>query len=190
MEKYREIRSMFLQFLKFGCFTFGGGWSIVAQMQRLYVEEKKTITDGELLDLTSMGRSLPGTMIGNVAFLYGHHVAGVLGGIVCVIGMVIPPLVMLSIITYFYSEFKENAWVAAAMTGVRAAVVPIIISAVTSMVRSAYKYSPCIMVTLLTLSLYLFWNVNCVWLVVAGMICGIAISEYYERKAGKKNGAA
>lgn len=121
MKKYREIGLMFLQFLKFGCFTFGGGWSIVAQMQKLYVEEKKTITSGELLDLTSMGRSLPGTMIGNVAFLYGHYAAGILGGIACVVGMIIPPLVMLSVITYFYAEFKDNQWVSAAMMGVRAA---------------------------------------------------------------------
>lgn len=190
MKKYREIWSLFFQFLKFGCFTFGGGWSIVAQMQRLYAEEKKTITSGELLDLTSVGRSLPGTMIGNVAFLYGHYVAGTLGGIACVIGMVTPPLVMLSIITYFYSVFKDNQWVSAAMMGVRAAVVPIIASAIISMVRSAYKYRPCIIVTLITFALYLFLNVSCVWLVVVGMICGIAISEYYERKAGDGNGAA
>ena len=52
--------------MKFGLFTFGGGWSIIAQMQKLYVEQEHTITSEELLDLTSVGRSLPGTMIGNV----------------------------------------------------------------------------------------------------------------------------
>ena len=43
---------MFLEFAKFGCFTFGGGWSIIAQMRQLYVEKQKVITDEELLDLT------------------------------------------------------------------------------------------------------------------------------------------
>ena len=71
MKRARQILGLFLQFMKFGLFTFGGGWSIIAQMQKLYVEQEKTITSEELLDLTSVGRSLPGTMIGNVAMLYG-----------------------------------------------------------------------------------------------------------------------
>ena len=75
-----RVLSIFLTFLKFGCFTFGGGWSIIAQMQKLYVEQEHTITSEELLDLTSVGRSLPGTMIGNVAMLYGYRVAGIAGG--------------------------------------------------------------------------------------------------------------
>ena len=76
MKRARQVLGLFFQFMKFGLFTFGGGWSIVAQMQKLYVEQEKVITSEELLDLTSVGRSLPGTMIGNVAVLYGYRVAG------------------------------------------------------------------------------------------------------------------
>ena len=75
MRRWKDIAVLFVQFMKFGCFTFGGGWSIVAQMQQLYVEQRHTITNEELLDLTSVGRSLPGTMIGNVAMLYGWREA-------------------------------------------------------------------------------------------------------------------
>ena len=81
MKRARQVLGLFFQFMKFGLFTFGGGWSIVAQMQKLYVEQEKVITSEELLDLTSVGRSLPGTMIGNVAMLYGYRVAGVAGGV-------------------------------------------------------------------------------------------------------------
>lgn len=91
MRRWKDIAVLFVQFMKFGCFTFGGGWSIVAQMQQLYVEQRHTITNEELLDLTSVGRSLPGTMIGNVAMLYGCHAAGLAGGVACVLGMVLPP---------------------------------------------------------------------------------------------------
>ena len=76
MKNWKKALTLFRQFFQFGCFTFGGGWSIVAQMQKLYVEREKTITSQELLDITSVGRSLPGTMIGNVAFLYGYRVGG------------------------------------------------------------------------------------------------------------------
>ena len=73
--------SIFKTFLKFGCFTFGGGWSIVAQMQKEYVEKEHWITDEELLDFTSVGRSTPGLMIGNVSILFGYHAAGIPGAL-------------------------------------------------------------------------------------------------------------
>ena len=45
-----RVLSIFLTFLKFGCFTFGGGWSIVAQMQKLYVADSKGICRRQALD--------------------------------------------------------------------------------------------------------------------------------------------
>lgn len=184
MKKARELLNLFLIFCKLGCFTFGGGWSIVAQMQRIFVEEKKTITEEELLDLSSVGRSLPGVMIGNVAMLYGYRCYGVLGGFVCVFGLMLPPMILLSAITLFYTTFRDNLWIAAAMNGVRSAVVPIIISAAFGMVKGAFKYPPCVVVMLVTLALYLLFDLNCIYLVLIGAVCGILISEYYERRRG------
>ena len=186
MKRARQVLGLFFQFMKFGMFTFGGGWSIVAQMQKLYVEQEKVITSEELLDLTSVGRSLPGTMIGNVAFLYGYRV----GGMACLFGMILPPLAVLAVITPFYTAFQNNLWVAAAMRGIRAAVVPIMISAVLGMVGSAFRYPPCYAVMLLVIALYLFFNVNCVYLVVIGAVCGLLIAEFYERKGDKKHDGA
>ena len=191
MKKSAVFWALFLQFVKFGCFTFGGGWSIVAQMKQLYVDgEGQAALPGrgklaaeDLLDLTSIGRSLPGTMIGNIAMFYGYRVAGFWGGVACVLGMVLPPAVVLAVITYFYTTFREALWVAAAMRGVRAAVVPIILSALLGMLRGAFHYPPCFAVAILTFALYFFWNVSCVWLVVLGMVLGLLICEFYERKA-------
>lgn len=143
MKRARQVLELFLQFMKFGLFTFGGGWSIIAQMQKLYVEQEHTITSEELLDLTSVGRSLPGTMIGNVAMLYGYRVAGIAGSMACLFGMILPPMAILAVITQFYTAFQSNLWVAAAMHGIRAAVVPIMISAVIGMVGSAFRFPPC-----------------------------------------------
>jgi chromate transporter len=102
--------------------------------------------------------------------------------------MILPPAVLLSIITHFYTLFQNNPWVVAAMTGVRAAVVPIIMSAAFNLVRGAFRYPPCVAVALLTFSLYLFFDVSCVWLVIIGAVCGFALSEYYERKETNPHG--
>lgn len=186
----KKIWEMFFYFFRISWFTFGGGWSIVAQMQKDFVDDKKELTAEELLDIVSVGRSLPGTMIGNVAVLYGYRVAGVAGGMACLFGMILPPLAVLAVITQFYTAFQNNLWVAAAMRGIRAAVVPIMISAVLGMVGSAFRYPPCYAVMLLVIALYLFFNVNCVYLVVIGAVCGLLIAEFYERKGDKKHDGA
>lgn len=159
--------------------------SIVAQMQKIFVQKRGEISDEELLDLTGVARSLPGVMVGNTAMLYGYHAGGVLGGFAAVVGLSIPPLMMLSVITLFYEAFRANPWVDAAMMGIRAAVVPIIVCALLSMWKGSFTYAPCFGVMAVALVLYLL-GVNCIWLMVFGAVCGIGISEFYERRGTKK----
>ena len=176
------LAKLYMQFLKFGAFTFGGGWSIVAQMKELYVDREHIITNEELLDITSIGRSLPGTMIGNIAMFFGHRMAGFLGGLACMFGMITVPMIILLIITSFYTAFQSNIWVAAAMKGVRAAVAPVILSALMGMIRSAFKYPPCYAVALGMFGLYFFLRVSPIMLVIMGAVLGLIICEYYERR--------
>lgn len=190
MKKLRDIITLLAEFMRFGLFTFGGGWSIIAQMQQLYVEKKNIITSEELLDLVSVAKSVPGTMIANVAMLYGYRVAGLPGGLVCVFGMCMPPMVVLIIISFFYSTFRDNYWVNAAMQGMQAAVVPIIANAARNLIKGSAKYPPCILVIIVSTALYLFVEINPVFLVVMGIFSGLLIGEYYERKGEIKHGSA
>ena len=175
--------------MRFGLFTFGGGWSIIAQMQQLYVEKKKIITSEELLDMISVAKSVPGIMIANVAMLYGYRIAGLLGGFICILGMCLPPMVVLIIISYFYVAFRDNYWVNAAMLGMQAAVVPIIANAARNLVKGSVKYPPCVLVVAISVALYLFVEINPVFLVLMGVVSGLAIGSYYERKGVSRHGA-
>ena len=74
------------------------------------------------------------------------------------------------------------------MRGVRAAVVPIILSALASMVRGAFRFPPCAAVALVAFVLYAFLDVSSVWLVVLGAVCGLLICEGYERKGVDRRG--
>ena len=133
-------------FFRIGCFTFGGGWSIVAQMEKEYVEKRRWLTDEELLDYTSVGRSTPGLMIGNVSILFGYHVAGIPGALAALLGISIPPVLIMLLVVFIYDRVKDNLYVSRAMTGVRAAVVPIIISALLKLLKSGLKDAFCFLV--------------------------------------------
>ena len=159
-------------------------------MQQLYVEKKRTISSEDLLDLVSVAKSIPGTMIANVAMLYGYRVQGLLGGLVCMIGMCMPPMLILMIISFFYNSFRNNYWVNAAMMGMQAAVVPIIANAAKNLIKGSAKYPPCVLVIIVSLALYLFTEIHPALLVVMGVCSGLLIGGYYERKGENAHGAA
>lgn len=182
----REALRLYLYFFKIGWFTFGGGWSIVAQVRSDYVEKRHEIDDGELLDIVSVGRSLPGTMIGNVAYLFGYHRAGLLGGILAVLGIVTPPLVILSIVTLFYRAFRDSVYVARALMGVRAVVAPIIISAVLKLQDTESELPKPFYYGLMAVgcALSLIFDLSCVILVLGAVAIGVGYYFFMKRKGG------
>lgn len=179
-EKLKKIWEVFTYFFHISWFTFGGGWSIVAQMQKDYVEKKQELTDEELLDIVSVGRSLPGTMIGNVAYLFGYRQAGILGGVLSVVGMVLPPMIILSVLTYCYVLFQENIWVAKMLGGVRAAVVPIILSAAIKLCKGAFPEKICYALCIGGCVLNLVFGVNCVLVILLGVAAGLLMGKWKE----------
>ena len=184
-----RVWGLFWQFFKIGCYTFGGGWSIVAQMQKEYVQKRGWLTEEELLDITSVGRSLPGLMIGNVSYLFGYHVAGFPGAIACVTGMCIPPLLILTVVTWFYTQVRDNPYVSRAMVGVRATVVPIITSAALGLRKAALTDRFGYVILLLGFVLYLFFGMNCITIVLLGGLLGFLLSLWREhRKGGSDHG--
>ena len=128
---------MLLYFIKIGAFTFGSGWSIIAQMEREFVDERGWMTRSDLLELIAVGKSLPGIMVVNITLLFGYQMAGVLGGICAAIGLCIPAVVTLTIVTAVYDAIKDNYWVWSALKGVQCAVAPIIGGAAISLGKDA-----------------------------------------------------
>lgn len=181
-QRLKAIWSLFFYFFRISWFTFGGGWSIVAQMQKDYVEKDQAITAEELLDIVSVARSLPGTMIGNVAYLFGYHQAGIIGGLVALIGMVTPPMLILSVLTFGYSQFKDNLYVAKVLTGVRAAVVPIILAAALKLSKTAISDWFSIVLCIAACLLNACFQVNCVILILCGLVIGLIAGKWKEAR--------
>ena len=180
----KTVPDLFLFFFRIGFYTFGGGWSIVAQMQKEFVEKRGWITEEELLDITSVGRSLPGLMIGNVSYLFGYHVAGFPGALACLFGITLPSLIVLTIVTWFYTQIKDNVYVARAMAGVRAAVAPIIAAAALGLRKAALSDRLGWIFVLLGFGLYLFFGVSCVAVVLLGGALGFLLCTWREKKGG------
>ena len=179
-----RVLGLFLYFFKVGFYTFGGGWSIIAQLQQEYVQKRHWITDEELLDITSVGRSLPGLMVGNVTYLFGYHAAGFPGALACLLGITLPSLIVLTAVTWCYGMVKDNLYVSRAMTGIRAAVVPIIASAALKLRKAALADSSGIFFLLLAFVLYFFFGISCILIVLISGLLGWLLCLWRTRQGG------
>ena len=172
---------LFWEFIKLGAFTFGSGWSIIAQMEREFVDERGWMTRSDLLELIAVGKSLPGIMVVNITLLFGYQMAGVLGGICAAIGLCIPAVVTLTIVTAIYDAIKDNYWVWSALKGVQCAVAPIIGGAAISLGKDALTSAMPIIICAVAFVLCYFTSISNLTLVVAGVVIALAwmgVSEH------------
>lgn len=187
-EKWKKGIHLFLFFFKIGCFTFGGGWSILAQMEKEFVDKRKWMTKDEILDLVAVGKSVPGIMITNIAMLFGYQVGGCFGGVCAVLGIACPAVIILSIVTYGYTFFKSNYWCHVALEGIRAAVVPIIGCAALSLGKEVFKTNKGKIICAVALVLCIFTDVSNIILVVCGAVAAICEMGIRKTKGGSSNG--
>ncbi len=101
----RKLLQLFLSTLYISAFTFGGGFVIVTFMKRKFVDELHWIDEQEMLDLIALAQSSPGAIAVNAAILVGWRVGGFVGMLVAILGTILPPMVVLSVISFFYNEF-------------------------------------------------------------------------------------
>ena len=189
IEQFRENLKkgwmLFCFFFQIGCFTFGGGWSILAQMEQEFVVKKGLITKDELLDLVAVGKSVPGIMITNISMLFGYQVAGWVGGFCAVVGIACPAVLILSIVAAGYELLKSNYWCHCALEGIQAAVVPIIGSAALSLGKEIFQTAKGRMICGIAFLLCIFTKIGNIELVLIGI--GVSLVCYFAQGV-KKHG--
>lgn len=178
---------LFLFFFKIGCFTFGGGWSILAQMEQEFVDKRKWITKEELLDMVAVGKSVPGIMITNISMLFGYSIGGVFGGICSVIGIAFPAVLILSFVVWGYEALKDNALCYSILHGIRSAVIPIMGSVVLSLGKDALKNRTAVFICISGCMLCLFTGISntvLICMAIAGtlLVSGIQAMSKGEEK--------
>src|SRR5574344_2681098 len=105
-------------------------------MRKRFVEELHWIEEEEMVDLTVIAQSSPGAIAVNAAILVGYRAGGLLGALVSVVGTVLPPLIIISIISMFYQAFRDNAFVNMAMAGMLCGVAAVIFDVVINMAKN------------------------------------------------------
>ncbi|MFL2097477.1 chromate transporter [Marinilactibacillus psychrotolerans] len=164
-------------------FTFGGGYVIVPLMEKKFVNELKWITEDEMLDLIALGQSSPGPIAVNTSILVGYRMAGILGALVTVLGTIIPPLIIMSLLAYVYRAVSTNPIVNNMLLGMQAGVAAIIVNVVYNMASRIIKQKKIIPIIVMILALIagIILQVNILWLLSISGIIG-AMTTYITLK--------
>lgn len=130
---------VFITFFKIGLFTFGGGWAMIAIIEREIVDNHKWLDKEEFLDLLSVAQSMPGILAVNIATVIGDRLRGVKGSIAAAMGTIVPSFVIILTIAMFLTPdtIKNNEVISKIFKGIRPCVVALIISPVITTARSA-----------------------------------------------------
>ena len=168
MSIWYKYRKLFLSTFELSACTFGGGFVIIPLMRKKFVEELGWIEEEEMLDLTAIAQASPGAIAVNASIMLGYHIAGIPGAILAVLGTVLPPLIIISIISMFYQAFRNNVIVSMAMRGMLCGVAAVICDVVINTTATNYNnvgfiYSCTLLIYKYHYSyfcLWLYWNIR------------------------------
>lgn len=127
------LRKIFISNLYLSACTFSGGYVIVSLMKKKFVDELHWIEEDEMLELVAIAQSGPGAVAVNGAIVVGYKLAGMLGALVSIAATIIPPFVIISVISFFYEAFRDSFIVSQLLEGMQAGVGAVIASVVFDM---------------------------------------------------------
>ncbi|MED9967377.1 MAG: chromate transporter [Blautia sp.] len=188
--KRKKFIKLFLSTFKLSACTFGGGFVIIPLLRQKFVDELKWIDEQEMMDLTAIAQSSPGAIAVNASIVVGYHVAGVPGALISILGTVLPPLVIISVISFFYQAFRDNAIVNMAMAGMLCGVAAVIFDVVINMAKTIFKQRRILPLLVMAGSFVAvrFFSVNIMFIILACGIIGAADVWYQEKH--RKDGAS
>lgn len=173
--KQNKLWTLFASMFKISAFTFGGGFVIVSLMKKRFVDELGWLTEEEMLDMTALAQSCPGPIAVNAAILAGRRIAGWPGMLSAVMGTLLPPIVIIGVISLIYSSFASNEWVKAVLAGMSCGVAAVIADVVVNLGGKVVKSRDGLRIVLMLAAFVLtyFLKVNVVCIILGAALVGV-----------------
>lgn len=184
--------TLFISTFTLSAFTFGGGYVIVPLMRKKFVETLGWIDEEEMLDLIAIAQSAPGPIAVNSSIIIGYRLAGIPGALVTTFGTVLPPMVILSVISQFYTAFRDNVVVSLVLKGMGIGVAAVIVDVVCTMAKGVVKTKDALWIIVMCVALVvaLFTSLNVVFVILACGVVGAINVIAQDKKMGKGGKAA
>jgi len=180
--KVKKLLSLFVTFFKIGAFTFGGGYAMIPLIQKEVAENKKWITDKEILDVVAIAESTPGPIAINSATFVGYKVCGFWGAFFSTLGVVVPSFVIILLISFVLREFAEYRAVKYAFMGIRAGVLALVLKALISMYKQCPKNLVSYVLAGLAFLIVTIFDINVLFVIIGCGVAGLITSLVAKRR--------
>jgi len=165
-------------------FTFGGGFVIVSLMRKKMVVQLGWINDEEMLDFITIAQSSPGPIAVNGSLMVGYHLAGVPGALISALGTILPPMIILTLVSIGYKAVAENTWIKAAFHGMRAVVAAIVLQVTWALFKplaEKKKILPLVLFAAAFIALFVL-KINIMAVLIFMILLSVGISIYETKK--------
>lgn len=184
---YSKLWTLFKSMFVLSACTFGGGFVIVSLMKKRYVEELKWLDEDEMLDVTAITQSCPGPLPVNASVIIGYRMAGVVGSLTAILGTIIPPMVIISIISLFYNQFRINPYIATALQVMRAGVAAVIFDVVINLAGNVLKTKRILYIAMMVIAFVAtyFFDVSAMIVIIVCLCIGLIDLAFTMGKKGR-----
>lgn len=177
-----NVWQLFWSFLKIGVFTFGGGYAMVALIEKEVVDRRRWVERDQFLNLLTLAQTSPGPLALNTAVFVGYKVDRYRGGAAAVLGVVVPSFIIILVIALFFASFRNHPTVDAVFKGMRPAVVALVLAPLIGLSRGLNAWRIAAAVVALAVTWYVGFSP--VYLIVIGAAVGLGWTLYKLKKRG------
>ena len=171
------LLKLFIAFFRVGCFAIGGAYSFLPLMEKEIVNNCQWMEKSEFLEVVGMAELFPGAISIKFATYTGYKVAGVPGIIVANFANLLPPLLLMVLVSLVYSKYKNIAIVKAALEMVRYAVIAMIIAIAIKLVdKSNIVQLKYVVVVGVSFALFILTEIHPAFIIVGAAVYGGFIS--------------
>lgn len=187
---YTKLWTLFRSMFVLSACTFGGGFVIVSLMKKKYVEELQWLEEDEMLDVTAITQSAPGPLPVNASVIIGYRIAGIAGSLTAILGTILPPMVIISIISLFYQQFRTNPYISIALQVMRAGVAAVIFDVVLNLAHNVLTTRRILYISMMILAFVAACILDVSAMLIIFTCLGIGILDLIYQAYKEKQGGA
>lgn len=179
---FKKYLKLFFSFFKIGAFTFGSGYAMISLIKKEICDKHGWMSEKTISEIIAISESTPGSISISSSTFIGYRVGGYLGAIIATIGIVLPSVIVMSIVSYFMNEFASNVYVDYAFMGIRCAVLVLIINATLILYRGMGKYYLNYIVAVASFALIVFFKMNVIYIILIDIIMNVILANYVKEE--------
>ena len=123
---------LFITFFKIGAFSFGGGYAMISLISEA-VLKRGWMTESDILNFIGVETVVPGPISVNMATFIGYQQAGLIGGLIATLGVILPSFIIILLISIALKNLLKNKYVQAFLEGIRPAAIGLILGTAITM---------------------------------------------------------